>query len=189
LRIIAGQFKGRALKTPTWEGLRPTSDKLRETLFNVLAPKIDGARVLDAFAGTGAIGIEALSRGASHVVFVEHDRRAAALIQANLDRLAIAEGYTIVRDRLESVARHAGAERSFDVMILDPPYAFAGVERLIAQLAPALAPDGCLVLEHAARRPPESAAPLQLVRTIRSGDSALSLFAPHGSVNATPSDR
>ena len=71
MRVIAGEFKGRRLKTPTWEGIRPTSDKLRETLFNILAPRIAGARVLDAYAGTGALGLEALSRGAAHVTFVE----------------------------------------------------------------------------------------------------------------------
>src|SRR5919199_1476259 len=84
MRVIAGTLKGRRLKTPTWDGLRPTSDKLRETLFNILAPRIDGARVLDGYAGTGALGVEALSRGASHVTFVDNDRRAQALIADNL---------------------------------------------------------------------------------------------------------
>src|SRR5215207_8032150 len=84
MRIIAGKYKGRRLKPPTWDGLRPTSDKLRESLFNILAPRIEGARVLDGYAGTGAVGIEALSRGATHVTFVEQDRRATALIRANL---------------------------------------------------------------------------------------------------------
>src|SRR3954467_4968548 len=97
MRVIAGRFKGRRLKAPTWEGLRPTSDKLRETLFNILAPRIAGARVLDGFAGTGAIGIEALSRGAAHVTFVETDRRAAALIDGNLQACGIDDGYTIER--------------------------------------------------------------------------------------------
>ena len=87
MRIIAGRLKGRRLKAPAWDGLRPTSDKLRETLFNILAPRIDGARVLDGYAGTGAVGIEALSRGAAHVTFVEQDRRAVALIEANLSGL------------------------------------------------------------------------------------------------------
>ena len=76
MRVIAGTFKGRVLQAPTWEGLRPTSDRLRETLFNILAPRIEGARVLDVCAGTGAVGIEALSRGAAAVTFVESDRRA-----------------------------------------------------------------------------------------------------------------
>src|SRR5688572_32354852 len=91
LRVIAGSFKGRRLESPRWDGLRPTSDKLRETLFNVLAPRVAGARVLDAFAGTGAVGIEAMSRGAAHVTFVERDRRAQALIDANLARCGVRE--------------------------------------------------------------------------------------------------
>src|SRR3954447_26224045 len=93
MRIIAGSLKGRRLESPAWEGLRPTSDKLRETLFNVLAPRTPGARVLDGYAGTGALGIEALSRGAAHVVFVERDRRACALIRQNLERCGIGGGY------------------------------------------------------------------------------------------------
>src|ERR671933_2126069 len=97
MRVIAGRYKGRRLKTPTWEGLRPTSDKLRETLFNILAPRIEGARMLDGYAGTGAVGIEALSRGAAHVTFVERDRRAQALIAENLARCGIANGYAIIR--------------------------------------------------------------------------------------------
>src|SRR5829696_2133749 len=97
VRVIAGRFKGRRLKAPTWDGLRPTSDKLRETLFNILAPRIEGARVLDGFAGTGAVGIEALSRGAAHVTFVEQDRRAAGLIQANLAACGIEADYNVTQ--------------------------------------------------------------------------------------------
>src|SRR5262245_23573237 len=97
MRVIAGRFKSRKLDAPSWDGLRPTSDKLRETLFNVLAPRVQGARVLDVYAGTGAIGIEALSRGAAHVTFVDSDRRAEALIQANLSRCGVESGYAIIR--------------------------------------------------------------------------------------------
>ena len=92
MRVIAGRLKGRRLNSPSWDGLRPTSDKLRETLFNILAPRIAGARVLDAYAGTGALGIEALSRGAARVTFIERDRRAQALIEENLARCGIADG-------------------------------------------------------------------------------------------------
>src|ERR1044072_5162797 len=95
MRVIAGRYKGRRLKAPTWEGLRPTSDKLRETLFNVLAPRIEGARVLDGYAGTGALGIEALSRGAAEVTFVEENRRAAARSAGNLKTLGGEEGQEI----------------------------------------------------------------------------------------------
>src|ERR1035437_3156663 len=97
MRVIAGALKGRRLKAPTWDGLRPTSDKLRETLFNILAPRMVGAHVLDVYAGTGAFGIEALSRGAAAAVFVEEDRRAQALIADNLAHCGVETGYTIVR--------------------------------------------------------------------------------------------
>ncbi len=97
MRIIAGQLKGRRLTSPDWSGLRPTSDKLRETLFNVLGPCVAGARVLDGYSGTGAVGIEALSRGAAHVTFVDNDRRAADLVQANLLHCGVKERYAIIR--------------------------------------------------------------------------------------------
>src|SRR3954468_21453055 len=95
MRVIAGRYKGRRLKSPDWQGLRPTSDRLRETLFNILAPRVPSRRVLDGYAGTGAIGIEALSRGAAHVTFIEKNRRAAALIEENLTACGVEEGYTI----------------------------------------------------------------------------------------------
>src|SRR5689334_2487561 len=113
MRVIAGALKGRQLKPPTWEGLRPTSDKLRETLFNVLAPRVAGARVLDGYAGSGALGIEALSRGAAHVTFVDRDRRAAALVEENLSRCGLANGYAIIR------APVAGALQTWQV---DPAF-------------------------------------------------------------------
>ena len=127
MRVIAGSLKGRRLKAPTWDGLRPTSDKLRETLFNILAPRIAGARVLDGYAGTGAVGIEALSRGAARVTFVESDRRAQALIAENLAHCGVANGYAIIRatvaraiDQLDAAA--FGRYELFDIILLDPPY-------------------------------------------------------------------
>src|SRR5262245_66460238 len=91
MRVIAGKFRGRKLKSPPSSQTRPTSDRLRETLFNILAPRIEGARFLDLCAGTGAVGIEALSRGAAHVTFVDQSRKMCALIDANLDALKIDE--------------------------------------------------------------------------------------------------
>src|SRR4029078_2190342 len=141
MRVIGGRYKGRRLKAPTWEGLRPTSDKLRETLFNILAPRIGGGRVLDAFAGTGAIGIEALSRGAAHVTFVERDPRAVTLIEANLALVGARAGAEAdiasagpARGEKPVIIRAGGADaiarlggQVFDLIILDPPYADGAV--------------------------------------------------------------
>jgi 16S rRNA (guanine966-N2)-methyltransferase len=181
VRVIAGTLKGRRLKAPTWDGLRPTSDKLRETLFNILAPRIAGARFLDGYAGTGAVGIEALSRGASAVTFVDSDRRAETLIAENLAHCGVEEGYAIIRatvaraiDQLDAAA--FGPYELFDIVWLDPPYDEApGAVLTAADVL--LAPDGLLVLEHARRRAaPDSAGRLVRVRQVISGDSALSLY-------------
>src|SRR5580765_7042969 len=99
MRIISGEFKGRRLNAPKWDGLRPTSDKLRETLFNIVAQQIPNARVLDAYAGTGAIGIEGLSRGAAHVTFADRDPRALKLVAENLALCGVSDRYVIIRAR------------------------------------------------------------------------------------------
>ena len=176
MRIIAGSLKGRRLKTPTWDGLRPTSDKLRETLFNVLAAKVEGARVLDGYAGTGAVGIEALSRGASHVTFVERDRRAQSLIAENLAACGVTDGYVIIRAGIDRAAVDL-PPASFDLVLLDPPYDIDAAAT-IAPVAGLLAAHGTLVLEHARRRPaPATVGALTLTREIVSGDSALALYS------------
>ena len=178
MRVIAGSYKGRTLKSPTWDGLRPTSDRLRETLFNIVAARVPGSRVLDGFAGTGAIGIEALSRGAASVTFVDDDRRAQALVAENLTRCGISEGYAIIRASvaraLETLKR---APERFDLIVLDPPYELA-IEDTIGSAGELLAPDGVLVLEHSRRRqPPQMAGALVRSRDVRSGDSALAFYA------------
>lgn len=175
LRVIAGDLKGRRVSGPSWEGLRPTSDRLRETLFNILAPEIARARVLDGFAGTGALGIEALSRGAARVTFVDQDPRALRLITENLARLPLdADRYTVVRADL--VSGTGAVSGPFDVVILDPPYAVPPASAL-ASTAGLVAERGCLVLEHARRaETPAGAAPLVKVRVVNSGDSALTIY-------------
>ena len=174
MRVIAGMHKGRRLKTPDWEGIRPTSDKLRETLFNILAPRIAGARVLDAYAGTGALGIEALSRGAAAVTFIEKDRRAQALIETNLAQCRIDSDYNLVRG---AVALQASAFEPFDIVLLDPPYTMPGHTALM-KIDALVAPGGLVVLEHARRAPaPEQAGRLVRVRQVTSGDSMLSFYA------------
>jgi 16S rRNA (guanine(966)-N(2))-methyltransferase RsmD len=176
MRVIAGLYKSRRLAAPTWSGLRPTSDKLRETLFNILASRIEGARVLDAFAGTGALGIEALSRGAAHVTFADRDRRALALVAENLRRCGITGGYAMMRGAVEAIPV-AAASPQFDVILLDPPYDFAGTDAVIEMLGRTLADAGVIVLEHARRRPAAIAAgDLVCTRDVVSGDSALAFY-------------
>jgi 16S rRNA (guanine(966)-N(2))-methyltransferase RsmD len=178
VRVIAGEFKGRRLKTPKWEGVRPTSDKLRETLFNILAPRIAGARVLDGYAGTGALGLEALSRGASHVTFVDKDRRAVALIEENAQACGLERGYTIdCGDFLASRQRLAG---SFDLILLDPPYDIGNLHTVLERAAGLLSSDGLVVLERATRVEPDVPPTLARVRDVRSGDSTLTMFTKAG---------
>jgi 16S rRNA (guanine966-N2)-methyltransferase len=189
MRIIAGTLKGRRLDAPTWAGLRPTSDKLRETLFNVLQGRLPQARFLDVFAGTGAVGIEALSRGAAHVTFVEQDPRARGLIAENLARCGLlmtsmrgspqrgvgqGDGYTIERGSAEDVLSRL--ERVYDVVFLDPPYDEPDLATAATLGARLLAAGGICVLEHAARRPAPEAAGRAPVRRLVSGDSALAFY-------------
>ena len=175
MRVIAGRFKGRRLKAPAWEGVRPTSDKLRETLFNILAPSVEGARVLDGYAGTGAVGIEALSRGAAHVAFVERDARAVSLIQSNLAACGVEQGYTIHRGDVASVLRQLPEDATFDLVLLDPPYQDAVTPALDAA-ADRLGADGVIVLERATRREPEVPPRLARLRDVTSGDSTLTFM-------------
>jgi 16S rRNA (guanine(966)-N(2))-methyltransferase RsmD len=177
MRVIAGSLKGCRLEAPSWEGLRPTSDKLRETIFNILGERVAGARVLDVYAGTGALGIEALSRGAAHATFVERDRRAQALIARNLDRCGIAKGYAIIRDTVARALDRLRSEPRFDIVLLDPPYDQAVVGDLAA-VGALVGGEAVVVLEHARKRePPARAGSLRLMRQVKSGDSALALYA------------
>ena len=177
VRVIAGTFKGRTLEAPDWEGLRPTSDKLRETLFNILAPRIGGARVLDGYAGTGALGIEALSRGAAHVTFIDQDRRAADLIAGNLETCRIAGGYAIIHSSVLLGVKRLRGEPAFDVILLDPPYA-SDIQDVLQQLGEIVKPGGVVVLEHARKSaPPVAPGRLTRVREVRSGDSTLTFYS------------
>jgi 16S rRNA (guanine(966)-N(2))-methyltransferase RsmD len=126
LRIIAGKFRGRKLKSPPSLQTRPTSDRLRETLFNILATRIEGARFLDLCAGTGAVGIEGLSRGAAHATFIDQSRRMCGLIENNLNSLEIAQDdyQVVLAEASDYLRRHVKKrELPFDVVFFDPPYA------------------------------------------------------------------
>src|SRR5437773_9773106 len=121
-RIIAGEAGGRRLAVPPGEGVRPTSDRVKESVFSALGPgRLDGAKVLDLYAGSGALGLEALSRGADRAVFVELDGAAARAIEQNLDKLRLS-GTVLRRDAVTVLAQEAGAGRKYDLVLVDPPY-------------------------------------------------------------------
>ncbi len=180
MRIIAGRLKGRRLAAPTWDGLRPTSDKLRETLFNVLAPRLEGARVLDLCAGTGAVGLEALSRGAAAVTALDADVRAVALARRNAQTCGATADYTIQTGDVLTALPWLDAAGPFDIIYLDPPYAFARTREVLQAAALLLHPEGLLVLERATRAEPDVPDLLVRVRDIRSGDSTLTLLVRRG---------
>ncbi|MCB1714670.1 MAG: 16S rRNA (guanine(966)-N(2))-methyltransferase RsmD [Candidatus Competibacteraceae bacterium] len=143
LRIIGGQWRGRKLRFPALPGLRPTPDRVRETLFNWLSPLITGARCLDLFAGSGALGIEALSRGAARVVFVENDARASKTLRENLHVLQTDAAAVIAMDAqrwLKQAAPMQVAPDLFDIVFLDPPFA----QDYLNPICQALEDSGCL---------------------------------------------
>jgi 16S rRNA (guanine966-N2)-methyltransferase len=187
MRVIAGIYGSRKLKSPQGMKLRPTSDRLRETLFNVLGPQIEGARFVDLYAGTGAVGIEALSRGAAEAVFIEEDARAAKLIQQNLESLGIKTGAVILRvEALRGIemlaARHeAVPNQGVDIVCLDPPWTNEKeYARVLAALGSAsfLSPGARVVAEHRRQLTLSlNYGALRLVRVIKEGDAALSFFS------------
>ncbi|HEX7157905.1 MAG TPA: 16S rRNA (guanine(966)-N(2))-methyltransferase RsmD [Edaphobacter sp.] len=184
MRVIAGTYRSRPLAAPRGMKTRPTSDKLRETLFNILAPRIVSCRFLDLYAGTGAVGIEALSRGAEHVWFVENAAAAAKVIRANLASLKIASGYTVeARSVIAALERMSQQKLVADVVFLDPPYeAEAEYARVLDFLGSArrlttLAPDAVVVAEHRSKNAlAEQYGELERTRVVKQGDAALSFF-------------
>ncbi len=178
MRIIAGTLRGRRIDAPDWPGLRPTSDKLRETLFNLLGPSLVDAHVLDGYAGTGAVGIEALSRGAAHVTFVERDPRAIALIESNLQRCGLSERYAIIRGDFTGSHTVNRLERgAIDVVFLDPPYGAAALNAALESAARWVGPQTRVIVEHAKRdKAPGEIGGLVRTRDLVSGDSALAFY-------------
>jgi len=189
MRVIAGTLRSRQMIAPRGSGTRPTSDRLRETLFNILSTRVAGCRFADLYAGTGAVGIEAISRGAEHVWFAERAEPALAAIRANLKALQIARGFT-VEERgtgalLERLAKGAAAKTGelLDLVYLDPPWeADAEYEKTLQLLGSArgwliLAPAALVVAEHSSKVPlPERFGELVQTRTLKQGDAALSFY-------------
>jgi 16S rRNA (guanine966-N2)-methyltransferase len=183
MRIIAGTYRSRPLQAPPGLATRPTSDRLRETLFNVLTPRIAGARFLDLYAGSGAVGLEGLSRGAARVVFVERSQAALKVLRANLERLGIDTGFRV---EPQSVAEFLRGPRTgameFDVVFLDPPWdAEAEYERTLGLLGESvgdwLAEGTLLIAEHRRKAKLEDAyGALHRTRLLEQGDAALSFY-------------
>ncbi len=175
MRIIAGSRKGHRIQAPPGRATRPTADRVREAAFNLIGP-VDGADVLDLFAGSGAMGLEALSRGAASAVFIESDRDACRVINANLDKLRLTGARVLCSDVHAALAAEAVAGRRYDLVLVDPPYEmFARLHPALAAYLPAvLAEDGLLVLETGAKQEPEL--PLAKRTSRRYGSARLTLF-------------
>ncbi|MBM4119804.1 MAG: 16S rRNA (guanine(966)-N(2))-methyltransferase RsmD [Nitrospira sp.] len=180
MRVIAGTQKGRRLHGPKGPDLRPTADRVKEALFSILGARVAGARFLDLFAGTGAIGIEALSRGAASVMFVESSPSAGRILKTNLAACGLEAKAHLYLSQAETFLRsqRAGAV-AFDIIFADPPYQFDPTATLwpILSRTTALAPGGLLVFEHATKLALPPAIPsLSLLRQYHYGDTTLSVF-------------
>lgn len=178
MRVIAGKFKGRNLKSPPSMQVRPTSDRLRETLFNVIAARVPDARFLDLCAGSGAVGIEALSRGAAHATFVDRSRRSCQLIEANLELCRIPEEQRDIYCSEASEFLRQWDGDLWDVIFFDPPYKEDYLKILqILGSSKLLNDDGLLVVEHHHKTDlPETIGHLRRTRVLKQGDSALSFY-------------
>lgn len=188
MRIIAGSFRSRKLSAPRGSGTRPTSDRLRETLFNILATRIAGCYFVDLYAGTGAVGIEAISRGAEHVWFAEKAEPALAAIRANLSALQIVQGFTVEERGTGALLKRLakGAEKTgavLDLIYLDPPWdAEPEYEKTLQLLGSArgrgmLAPGAMVVAEHSSKAMlAERYGEIVQTRTLKQGDAALSFY-------------
>ena len=177
LRIIAGSRKGARIFAPKGLDTRPTSDRVREAAFTLIPPgSVDAANVLDLFAGSGAMGLEALSRGAARATFVESDRDACRTINRNLDKLGLDNATVLCQDALTALRTDARAGTRYDFVLVDPPYRrFSSLQKaLIQHLPEILAPDGLLLVETAATEEPQL--PLAKRTTRRYGSARLTLF-------------
>jgi 16S rRNA (guanine(966)-N(2))-methyltransferase RsmD len=187
MRIIAGSLRSRSLEAPPGLATRPTSDRLRETIFNVLAPRIEGAAFLDLYAGSGAVGMEALSRGAAQVAFVEKAPAALKVLRGNLEKLGITVGFRIHAAAVGTWMRRASSAdpkpERYEVLFLDPPYdaaeEYAATLGLLGGSAAGLLADGAMVIaEHRRKDVLEDCyGALERTRILKQGDAALSFYA------------
>jgi len=181
MRVIGGKFRSRRLKSPGKLLMRPTSDRLRETLFNVLGPAVEDSLFIDLYAGTGAIGIEAVSRGAREAIFVEAHAVAARLIRENLKSLGIANGVEVIEgDATRALDKIAKRRLLADFIFLDPPYKETDEHLRVLGFLDAshlVAPYGLVIVEHSVKSElPERFERLELTRLLEQGDAALSFY-------------
>ena len=184
MRVIAGTARGRRLKELEGMDTRPTTDKVKESMFNILQFDLEGRRVLDLFAGTGQLGIECLSRGAASAVFVDRRADAVKLIRENLKVTELTDRARVVSG--DSMEYLKSVREKFDLVLLDPPYAADLLENAIAHLArfDILAPHGIIVAEHPVEKAmPALAAPYRLHRTYRYGKISLTVYRRDGNQN------
>jgi 16S rRNA (guanine(966)-N(2))-methyltransferase RsmD len=187
MRVIAGFHRGRRLCGPQDTGVRPTSDKVREALFSILGPKVPGSRFLDLYAGTGAVGIEALSRGAAFVMFVESDPKTVGIIRKNLAMCRLSEQAEVRTTRTEMLFEHRDRRGLYDIAFADPPYDEGGIEFLQELWTfGLLRPEGVLVIEQRSKTAvPASFEKASLIKRYVYGDTALSLYtSPKGAVRS-----
>jgi len=175
MRIVAGSARGRPLKGPRSDKVRPTADRVRESVFNILGQWLDGQRVLDLYAGTGALGLEAVSRGASEAVLVDLD---VSLCQENAKALGFEPRVMLMRMPVERALQQLQREgRRFDVVFSDPPYAAEVTARTLAQAEPLLEPGGTCVMEHDKREAvPDAVSRLVRVDARAFGDTRVAFF-------------
>ena len=179
MRVIAGVAKGRRLKVPGVAGLRPTSDRARETLFNILSAQLERARFLDVFAGSGAIGIEALSRGAAHATFVECSRRAVTVLRQNLQACGFGDQGRVLGADWSVALRRLGRDGEvFDIAFFDPPYDWGAAHRCVEWVRRhrLLDQSGWVIVEHRSSRPVGAPAGWRVERCVEVGDTAFSIF-------------
>ncbi|HCC59377.1 MAG TPA: 16S rRNA (guanine(966)-N(2))-methyltransferase RsmD [Solibacterales bacterium] len=185
MRVIAGELRSRLLKSLPGTEVRPTPDRLREALFSILTPEIEGATFLDAYAGTGAVGIEALSRGAAYAVFVESNAAAARVIEENLMALGLTRRAMVVKG---TVSQTLGRQRA-DIAFLDPPFTREQEYQLALEIL-AKHPPRLVIAQHSKHFVlAERFAPLRRTRMLRQGDNALSFFRPEEAKAETNPDR
>lgn len=176
IRITGGTARGTPLVEPRGLRLRPTSGLVREAVFNILGDLVEDAQVLDLYAGTGALGIEALSRGGAHATFVEAEAAGCEAILQSLARAGLSERGTVMRGRLPSAL--SSLPGPYDIIFMDPPYQLETAAETLMAIPPLLAPRGILVYEHASRyNPPERPAALHMQERRVYGDSAIALYA------------